>query len=236
MDDLEFRRAVYADPHTEDEGVQQSAANDPAKQAFIEEMRNFDDKLSKALEVPVPENLSQRLILRQTLESHNAQRKRSRVHLALAASVAFAVGLSVQMLYGPLGQENIGSHSLAHVNHGLQHLYNAQENNSVDQVNVKLARFGGQFKSAMGKAVFANYCDFGGVTSLHLIYESTEGRVSVFITPADADFEFVEDFADDRFVGQAMAFQRAHITVVGDKGKSISPFTNKVKENIVWEI
>lgn len=236
MDDLEFRRTVYADPHTEDERVRNSAEEDPSKQAFLDEMKAFDSKLSDALKVPVPDNMAERLILRQTIESHNNQRKRTRVHLALAASLAFAVGLSMQTFYLSSSGDNIGSYSLAHVNHGIQYLYNANENNSVDQVNIKLARFGGKFSSAMGGAVFSNYCDFGGITSLHLIFESDSGRVSVFVTPADTDIKFVEEFGDERFVGKAMAFDKAHVTIVGDKGKELSSFSKKVAENITWEI
>lgn len=236
MDDLEFRRTVYADPHTEDADVNQSASESPSKQAFLDEMKTFDDNLTKALKVPVPENMAERLILRQSLESHHAERKRTRVHIALAASVAFAIGISAQVFFLPGASGDIGSYSLAHVNHGIDHLYSAHEDNSVADVNLKLARFGGKFGQNMGKAVFSNYCNFNGVLSLHLIYDSAEGRVSVFVTPANAEFEFVEEFGDERFVGRAMAFQKAHITVVGDKDKPLAGFVKKVEDNIVWEI
>ncbi len=236
MDDLEFRRTVYADPHTEDAQVKQSAEQDKGKQAFIDDMRAFDGKLANALKVPVPENLCERLILRQSLESHKQDRRRTRWHIAMAASVAFAVGLTVHMLYQPFAGDSIGTYSLAHVNHGIDHLYNANENNSVDQLNVKLARFGGHFNSAMGKAIFSNYCDFAGVTSLHLIFENELGRISVFVTPADADFKFVEDFSDEHFVGKALAYERAMVTIVGDKDKPLGDFTQRLKDNISWEI
>lgn len=236
MDDLEFRRAVFAEPCSKDERMLKAAAGDPAKQTFLDEMKAFDDNLGAALQVEVPENLAERLILRQTLESHQQVRRRGRVHLALAASVAFAIGLTVQMFYTPAGGDNIGTYSLAHVNHGIKHLYSAKENNSVSQVNAKLARFGGKFNASMGNAVFSNYCDFEGVTSLHLIYDSPQGRVSVFVTPADGNFEFVKDFSDDKFIGKGLSFDKAQVTVVGDKGQPIEGFTKKVEESLSWEI
>jgi hypothetical protein len=236
MDDLEFRRAVFADPNSTDEDLKRSAASDPVKQAFLDQMIEFDHSLADALKVEVPENLAERLILRQTLESHQQVRRRGRVHLALAASVAFAIGLSIQVLYSPFASPDIGVYSLAHVNHGIKHLYNANETNTMDQVNVKLARFGGKFDQSMGNVVFSNYCNFDGVTSLHLIYQGDDGRVSVFITPKDANFDFVEEFSDDKFIGKGLNFDRAQVTVVGDKNKSIDKFTQELEQSLNWAI
>ena len=237
MDDLEFRRAVLADPNSEDDSIRDSAADDPVKQAFLTDMRQFDKKLDDALKVDVPENLAERLILRQTLESHQQQKRRNRVHIAMAASIAFAVGLSLHTLYSPVVTEaNIGTYSLAHVSHGIDHLINARENNTLEQVNVKMARFGGQFTQAPAKAVFANYCNFDGITSLHLIFEDTQGRVSVFVTPSDANFDFVSEFSDDRFIGRGIDFEKAQVTVVGDKGKPIDAFTENLKSSLNWQI
>ena len=234
MDELEFRRTVVADPHSDDEKVRDCAAADPAKQKFVDDMRQFDDQISAALKVDVPENLAERLILRQTLESHTSQKRRNRVNLAIAASVAFAAGLGWQVLMSPdpALNNNIGTYSLAHVNHGLDYLTNANEDNTLDQVNVKLARFGGEMVNAPGKAVFANYCDFNGVTSLHLIYEGQDGRYSVFVTPAKANFEFVETFGDQNYIGRGLDFNKAQITVVGDKGKQLDGFTDKLKSSL----
>lgn len=236
MDDLEFRRSVYADPSSKDSDLQQAANDDPAKKAFLNEMRDFDDDLKAALQVKVPENMAQRLILRQTLESHQQVRRRGRVHLALAASVAFAIGISVQMFNSPAAPASLGSHALAHVDHEIKYLHTASEQNTLAQVNAKLARFGGKFEQSIAPAVFANYCNFDGVTSLHLVYESQQGRVSVFVTPSDSNFVFAEDFSNQQFVGKGLNFKNAQITVVGEKGQSIDDFTKKVKNNITWQI
>jgi hypothetical protein len=239
MDDLEFRRAVFAEPFSKDDRLQQAAAADPTRQSFLNDMRQFDDSLSAALKVDVPENLVERLILRQALESHQQVRRRGRVHLALAASVAFAIGLSSHMLYNT-NSDNIGTYSLAHLQHGIKHLHSAQEANTLTQVNAKLARFGGKFNpsvgQSLGNAVFSNYCDFNGITSLHLIYDSPQGRVSVFVTPSDANFDFVKDFGNEQFVGRGLTFDKAQVTVVGNKGQSIEGFAQKVEESLSWEI
>ena len=42
MDDLEFRRTIYADPNCDDIRVKEAAAQDPAKQEFWSEQKKID--------------------------------------------------------------------------------------------------------------------------------------------------------------------------------------------------
>ena len=245
MDDLEFRRTVMAEPNSKypetQQKVQQAANSDSSKQAFLDEMRQFDDNLSAALKVDVPENLSERLILRQTLESHNHNRRRTYSYIAIAASIAFTLGLSFQFLALPENvNENLGTHSLNHLAHERGYLATANEINTLAQVNSKLARFGGQMKpqlaSSLGEPVFVNYCDFAGVTSLHLIYQTPEGRMSVFVAPSNSDIPFVSDFSDDNYIGKGLAFSKAHISVLGKDKQAVQDFSQKVEKSIDWSI
>ena len=119
----------------------------------------------------------------------------------------------------------------------MQHLHGAQEVNTLEQVNVKLARFGGHFKQSVGKTVFANYCDFEGVTSLHLIYEDeNKNRVSVFVTPKNGNFDFVKDFSNDQFIGKGLSYGDAHVTVVGEDQQILEQYSQKISQNLDWEI
>jgi hypothetical protein len=241
MDDLEFRRSVYADPSSKDEALKAAAKADPAKQAFLNEMRQFDDKLASALKVDVPDNLAQRLILRQALESHAQQRRRIPVYLAMAASIAFAIGLSFQMFNTSVDPvQDLGHYSLAHLADEIKYLNNATEQNTLAQVNGKLASFGGKLTGGQdgifGKAIFANYCDFGGITSLHLIYQSPQGRMSVFVTPSDSGIDFNQTFGDEQYSGVGLNFEKAHVSVVGNEKQAVAEFSSQLKNNISWEI
>lgn len=245
MDDLEFRRTVMAEPNSKDSRVQQAAKSDSSKQAFLDEMRQFDDTIGAALQVDVPENLSERLILRQALESHNQDRRRTYSYIAIAASIAFTFGLSFQFLSLPFGlpdnvNQNLGTHSLNHLAHETGYLDSANEINTLAQVNSKLARFGGQVKpqlaNHLGEPVFVNYCDFAGVTSLHLIYQTSAGRMSVFVAPSDSKIPFASDFSDDNFIGKGLAFSKAHISVLGKDKQAVQDFSQKIERSIEWSI
>ena len=71
MDDLQFRRSMYADPKSADKAMQEAINEDHAKQRFAKELEILDDKILAAMKVPVPDDLYDRLILRQTMVSHH---------------------------------------------------------------------------------------------------------------------------------------------------------------------
>ena len=112
MDELEFRRRIYADPETTDSDVVEAAKEDESKRSFWNEQKQFDKQLKQALKVDVPEDLASKLIWQQSADEFTRYKRRSRWYLAMAASVAFTVGIGLTMWYHqPL---SIGGQALAH--------------------------------------------------------------------------------------------------------------------------
>ena len=87
MDELEFRRAVYADPYSNDPRIKAAAEADPAKKAFLAELRQLDANIAQASKVPVPHDLAHKLIWQGTITEFSAHKKKTRSYIALAASV-----------------------------------------------------------------------------------------------------------------------------------------------------
>ena len=75
MDELTFRRTIYAEPNTTDPDVIQAAKDDPAKQAFWDEVKAMDAQIAQAMNIPVPENFADKLILRQGLDEFSQKRQ-----------------------------------------------------------------------------------------------------------------------------------------------------------------
>ena len=78
MDDLQFRRNVYADPSNLDEETRKAINEDASREKFVNELESLDHEIKRALSVDVPENLTQKLILKQTFASHRQQQKNLR--------------------------------------------------------------------------------------------------------------------------------------------------------------
>lgn len=231
MDDLEFRRTLYADPNCSDKEVLKAIADDPNKQAFCKELKQLDKKLNAASQVEVPKDLVHKLILRQTMESHRKSKIRNRIHLAMAASVAFVVGVSFTM-WQQHHLLNIADQAIAHVYQEGSHALDAQNNVSLQQVNAKLAQFGGEFTEELGQVYYASICDFENVRSLHMVMQGENGKVSVFVIPHDGAHN-AKSFASGRgYQSQAVDVNRASIVVVGEEGANVQGMKEQLKRKI----
>lgn len=237
MDDLQFRRSIYADPQCKDDEVFNAKASDPTKQKFAKEIEQLDQRILNALKIPVPEEMSQRLILRQALDSHQQQKKKKRVHLALAASVAFAMGLTINFLQFSSAYTNVGDYAFAHTAHEAEYFSNNDEATiTLASLNQKMASFNGNFSDKLGELIFADYCRFDGMKSLHLVYKGNNAPVNVYIIPKNDHLEFINSFSNTKLNGRSQQFKNANIIVVGDKTESLQQWQKNIKSNVTWSI
>ncbi len=235
MDDLKFRRSIYADPTSQDDEIIAAQNSDPARKQLAQELCQFDEKLKQAMQVPVPEDLCSKLLLRQTFASHQQEKRKSRVHLALAASVTIIAGIVVSYLQFSSSYTNVGDYALAHVYHE-QSAFSNNDNNRVSLVslNKKMTAFNGSFSESMGELISADYCRFDGMKSLHLVFKGLTDTVTVFIVPKKEHLAFTDKFSDEKLQGESLGFKHANILVVADKNESLTKWQRTISDNISW--
>lgn len=231
MDELEFRRTIYADPNCNDQKVKQAAADDQKKQDFWNELKQLDSKMQQASKVSVPEDFAHKLILRQTIQSHAKSKIRTRIQFAMAASIAFVFGVSFTV-WQLQDQIDLGEHAMAHVYHEGNHALGAQENISLQQVNSKLARYGAQLNEPVGQIFYANFCDYDGVQSLHLVMQGAQEKVTIFIVPHKEGQKLNRQFNDDTMIGQSIDFRNASLVIVGENGSDVNTLSTELKKQI----
>ncbi|MDG1750352.1 MAG: DUF3379 family protein [Thalassotalea sp.] len=235
MDDLLFRRNIYADPKTTDPDVISAKKSDPAKQKFAQEIEQLDEHILAALNVSIPEELSEKLILRQSLASHQQQKKSSRIKLALAASVAFAVGLTVNHLQFSHAYSSVGDYAIAHTNHEAHYFNNNTEAKvTLASLNKKMASFNGSFSDGLGELMMADFCRFDGMKSLHLVLKGQTSPVNIYIVPANEHLTFMKEFANGELNGVANDYKNSRIIVVGDKQEPLIQWQKKIRDNVRW--
>jgi len=235
MDDLQFRRSIYADPKTTDKDVRAAQQADPGKRKFAQDIEKLDQDILDALKVPVPEDLYDKLILRQTMSSHQQQKKKARIQLAMAASVAFVLGLTLNFMQFSSAYTNLGDYALAHVYHEAEYFSNQEAASvSLASLNQKMASFDGSFSTTMGELIAAEFCRFDSMKSLHLVFQGLNSPVNVFIIPKNKDLTFSADFSDSKLRGKSMAFDDADIIVVGDKYESLEKWQENINRNVQW--
>ena len=237
MDDLQFRRAIYAEPNNKDADVLAAQQEDASKKQFAKDIALLDERIKQAMQVPVPDDLCDKLILRQTLASHQVQKHKKRVHLALAASVAVIGGLMLNFMQFTSAHNNLGDYALAHV----YHEKGSFNNNATSQVtltalNQKMATFDGNFSEPIGKLLFADYCRFDAMKSLHLVFQGKTSPVTVFIVPKNEQLTFSDKFNDQALFGSSLEFQHSNIIVVADKNESLSQWKQHISDTVSWSI
>lgn len=228
MDELEFRRRLFSDPSAADLALQQGIDSDKAKAQLQLELQQLDAELHKALQIDVPDDLQARLLLMQQVASYRQKRQRNQWRYGIAAAIALALGF-VQFRYEPLYfGKDLGSYALAHVYHEASALVNLPQQLPLTDVNTMMASYALQLDGFDGKVRYAQFCHFRGVRSLHLILDSSEGPVTVFVLPKGHQWQNAEPFADDNFHGQSLALASVDLVLVAAKKQSLTPMVNKL--------
>ena len=234
MDELTFRRRIYADPNDNGSDIQEACQQDKQKAKFKSEMQDFDQLLQASLDVKVPDNLSERILLGQSINEQRKLKRRHRIHLAMAASIIFAMGVTFQMIGVSPKYDTLGDHALAHLNAEIDHIPDVATYTQ-SQLNVKLAHFGGEMVESIAPIKFANFCDFDGVTSLHLVMQSGDKDVTVFIVPNTSGLKASRAFSDMTYQGETIQTQTADMVVITDKSDSLKEWKQKLNKAIKWQ-
>lgn len=185
--------------------------------------------LKAAMNIPVPENLAEKLILRQSLTEHKNHSQKRPWYLALAASVVFASVLSIGMLN--TGSSSLTQDVLAHMSH-----INAEivKSGQVDMltVNDKLASFNGQINGDLGEVVSANYCYLDKIKSLHLIIRSQNGLTSLFVVPDSITESLSKSFSDATYEGASFLLNSAKVIVVGQNKLDVQQLQARAQQTM----
>ena len=106
MDCLEFRRRLGAEPSTHDPDMRAHREQCTACAAAHARAQRFEQELADALDVPVPANLAERVLLAQATGQRRQFVQQRRTAFALAASVVCALGI------GGVAWQQVDAHSL----------------------------------------------------------------------------------------------------------------------------
>lgn len=231
MNNTDVRHLLLVDPFSEHPAVQTALAQDPALQHFALELQQQQRELEDALQVPVPPMLAERL-LHIPAQQHTPGH-RWFTPLALAASIALISVLSLQLYQHSLAAD-LGSHALAHVHYEHNRLLQQAKSQPLSEVNLKLAEFNASLQDWQDDIIYARYCTFDGVRSLHLAVKTATGYATVFIVPKDAELDFVASFADKRYQGLTLAMAKANVIVVSDNPTDLQQLPQKLRTKLTF--
>ena len=237
MDDILFRHTAIATPNDKGDDFLQRQAESEQDKALVNEAKQFDLDLQSLLKVDLPEDLAEKILLEQSFAVENKRALSNRWHIAIAASIAFIIGISLPLLNNlnslPL---DIGTVAMQHVQQEYYFTAKINEQASRSSVNAKLASYGGEVKGDLGNVFFVNYCSFEGTPALHMIMQGEKGRITVFVVPDDAGFIETPVFNNQHLKGLTEKMGNANVVIVGEKDEPLEKMHLKLQKNIQWNI
>ena len=246
MDELEFRRRAIAHPHEQDPAFLEQAQRSSANRKHLDEMKQLDRSLQRAMEVEVPAGLAERILLRQALEADQPQvvplpvRPRSNWRaLAMAASVAFLLGMSTRWISWPVAPDTL---SLAQV--AMSHVYGEEpfihavdERVSLHTINAKMEKYGATLSEMPGmKVTYVNHCAFYQGPALHMVLQGKMGPVTLFLVPKHLPLTIQSDFADGTLKGEILPLKGANMVLIGDMQEPLAPVARQLESRLHWSI
>lgn len=261
MDELEFRRRAYANPNDTSADFSQAQHSSDRNGALVAQLQQFDAKLSRALQEPVPEHLATSLL--QTAQLHaqasaSLEPKQSSAlgwrHLAIAASITFVLGFSTRFISfsesGTTGVTSMGQMAMAHVHAESPLTQTVNENVTLTAVNAKLQPYGTQLQSLseVGQVYYANHCLFGNGPAAHLVIQGEHQRVHVFVLPPDRElvdasrlsdaqnFSDKQYFSDQQYHGEILSTAFNKLVVVSEKNENLDAMARKIQASLDRQI
>ncbi|GHA12495.1 DUF3379 domain-containing protein [Oceanisphaera arctica] len=238
MDDLEFRRRAYADPNDKSSDFISASTTNAGNRQFMGEIKDFNHKLARALHEPVPDTLPDKLMLSHLLRQPDKREGFGWRHLAMAASVTFALGFSTRFMHFSAEAEplppSIGQVAMSHVQWEMPFTQYVDEAVSLSTINAKLEPYGTRINDMadVGKVYYANHCMFAGGPAAHLVIQGEHDRVHVFIVPADRALQLVNSFSDDHYHGEVIPMTLNRLVVVSELEEDVGKMASKIKASL----
>lgn len=265
MDELEFRKRIYANPRELDQEVIDAAGADPVLQKILDESLRFEDSLGDLLASPeIPEGLVGRLQAIPEAETASgdeavtagpsnvsplrASKPSFFQYYAIAASLILAVGIVFSLMSnsGPSPADAaFGDELLAHLYHDNLEIDDitggaAYALLELDEVNINLANTGTRMVSLDSTEEFgvrsAKPCEIlPAYESAHLVLQGSRGAISVIVIN-NSPVDVEFSIRDDRFEGIVLPMEGGNMVLVGEKDEDLSHYASLFAENVEWVI
>jgi len=244
MDDLDFRRQAVIDPSSNKEKLSKDFSDENRR--FLLEQLNFEQQLYQAMQIPVPENLADKIILsQQGKEKSKASKKFGYAFAAAIAAVMVAlIALFNINLNVNTDNEQLKTAVLTHLYEDSHALDTFQEYSKVD-VNTMLASMGGKLSDPIGNVSYLGRCIIGKNMGLHLVVRTESELITVLLLPYEKISKPLVLF-DQNYSGIIVPSSKGGIVILGDKPdqevnrsnsrKAKQIIQERIEKNLHWII
>lgn len=224
---LEFRQLVGAVPDSRDAAVAEHRLQCRACAEFAAAQLALDQRLAKALRIPVPDDLRARVIFNQS-----ARRRGPARWLALAASLLLAAGLGFGLTQ-LVGRDALPADVVAHIEHELELLEPATAMAGPVQVSRVLDRGGVVLTAPLENISHAGLCPFRGRLVPHLVIRVDDEPVSVLLL-RDEVVDARQDIHEGGYHGVIVPRVGGSLVIVGGRPELVQPVRRQLEAAVRW--
>lgn len=204
MNCLEFRRRLAAEPGSTADAFLAHRDACPRCAESWSRAQAFEATLTRALAVPVPEGLADRILLRQTTAVRQARADTRRVVFQrLAAAVVLGAGLSLVWRHGIAPAQALPDLAVEHLEHE-PYALSARAEVDPAQIEAAFVHLGVRLAARPDAVNYLQNCDLGEHRAVHMVVQRAEGPVTVLFV-AVAPERTREVFERDGLKGRAVA-------------------------------
>jgi hypothetical protein len=218
MDCLEFRRQLGADPRRESAEMKAHRLDCPGCSEGQARALGFELQLRRALAVPAPAGLADRILLAQTTTERRhsgVQRRRWGKGLAIAAGVLLVVAAGG--LWRVRTAEAFPNLMVDHLKHEPE-AFASRESLPADTVQQRFDKRGVRLAAALPPGIsYVSACPIGPYKSVHMVMPEQEGPVTV-IYIADHRERQRDDFQHGVWQGRSVPMGQGTLVMVAQNG------------------
>jgi hypothetical protein len=206
---LEFRRQLNVDLQTGGDFAQHRAECTRCAEAFAR-AGDFEKTLRSALQIPVPANLAESILLAQATREQIARPRfpHRATWFSMAAAAVLAVGIGVYVQAKPLPEI-----AVSHLKKEAFVLGKTQP--ITDQpIREAFAQFGVTIGAIPAGSSFVACCPVGKFVSVHLVVPEREGPVTVLYL-VDDQHEQRQDFIREGWHGRSVPLAHGTLVLLG---------------------
>ncbi|MGL5374300.1 MAG: DUF3379 domain-containing protein [Aeromonas veronii] len=259
MDELEFRRNAMIQPNDQQPDFLRTADASQANRNYLDEMKQFDRSLKRAMQVEVPAGLAERILLRQAMQQDSdapvdlppsrplgtapvkLRTSTSWRQIALAASVAFLLGMSTRWITLPETAPaalSLAQVAMAHVYGEEPFIEGVDEQVNLHNINAKMEKYGATLSGMDGlKVTYVNHCWFYQGPALHMVIQGKMGPVTLFLVPKHVPLTLQQaTFEDGTLKGEIVQLKGANMVLIGEMKEPLAPVANALQSRLQWDI
>jgi hypothetical protein len=206
---LEFRRQLGVDPHTGGDFAQHRHECSRCADAHARAI-GFEKAIRSALDIPVPAQLAESILLAQATNAqrHHRRFRRRAAWTAAAAGIVLAFGIGLRLQAKPLPELVI--------NHLKKEAFVLGKTQPISDESIREAfdTFGIIMHDIPAGASFVACCPVGKYVSVHLVVPESEGPVTLLYLVDDHSEQRL-DFIKDGWFGRTVPLAHGTLVLIG---------------------